>query len=135
MCVSDDFEIKVIVKKILECAKNNKPKGLELNTLINKLNKETDGKGYLLVLDDVWNEDPHKWFELKKFLMVGARGSRILVTTRINIVAKTTQTVQPYILKGLDDEKSWSLFKRFASAKGQDLKNSYIREIGMEIVE
>ena len=104
VCVSDDFEVKIIVKKILKCAKNNKPECLELNTLINELNKEIDGKRYLFVLDDVWNEDPHKWFELKKLLMVGARGSRILVTTRINIVAETTQTVQPYMLKGLDDE-------------------------------
>ena len=54
-------------------------------SLIKKL-MERDG---LLVLDDVWNEDPHKWFELKKLLMVGARGSRILVTTRINIVVES----------------------------------------------
>ena len=134
VCVSDDFEVKIIVKKILECAKNNKPECLELNTLINEFNKEIDGKRYLLVLDEVWNEDPHKWFELNKLLMVGARGSRILVTTRINIVAETTQTVQPYMLKGLDDEKSWSLFKRFAFAKGQDLENSLIKAIGMEII-
>ena len=84
-CVSDEFEVKIIVKKILECAKNNKPECLELNTLINEFNKEIDGKRYLLVLDEVWNEDPHKWFELNKLLMVGARGSRILVTTRIYI--------------------------------------------------
>ena len=66
--------------------------------------------------------------------MDGARGSGILVTTRINIVVETSQTVQPYMLKGLDDEKSLSLFKRFASAKGQDLENSLIKAIGMEIV-
>ena len=127
MCVSDDCEVKIIVKKILECAKNNKPECLELNTLVNELNKEIDGKRYLLVLDEVWNEDPHKWFELKNLLMVGG-------TTRINIVAETTQTVQPYMLKGLDDEKSWSLFKRSASAKGQDLENSLFKAIGMEII-
>ena len=73
-------------------------------------------------------------FELKKLLMDGARGSGILVTTRINIVVETSQTVQPYMLKGLDDEKSLSLFKRFASAKGQDLENSLIKAIGMEII-
>ena len=66
--------------------------------------------------------------------MDGARGSGILVTTRINIVVETSQTVQPYMLKGLDDEKSLSLFKRFASAKGQDLENSLIKAIGMEII-
>ena len=49
-------------------------------------------------------------------------------------MVETSQTVQPYMLKGLDDEKSLSLFKRFASAKGQDLENSLIKAIGMEII-
>ena len=135
VCVSNDFEVEVIVKKILECTKNKKPENLEINTMINDFEKNIDGKRYLLVLDDVWNEDPQKWQSLKDLLKGGARGSRILVTTHgINILAKITQTVQPYMLKGLDVEESWSLFKRFASAKGQDLENSYIKAIGMEIV-
>ncbi|KAL4638668.1 hypothetical protein ACB092_03G162800, partial [Castanea dentata] len=107
VCVSNDFEVE----------------------------KKIEGKRYLLVLDDVWNEDPQKWHSLKDLLKGGARDSKILVTTRdINILAKITQTVRPYMLKGLDDEKSWSLFKRFAYAKGHDLENSYIKAIGMEIV-
>nr|XP_023892273.1 putative disease resistance protein RGA4 isoform X2 [Quercus suber] len=133
-CVSDDFEVKVIVKKILECAQNKKQEEIELNTLINNLKKEIDGKRYLLVLDDVWNEDPQKWLELKSLLMDGARGSRILVTTRINKVADITKTIQPYMLEGLDKEKSWSLFKLFAFANEQDSLNSNIRKIGMEII-
>ncbi|XP_065631973.1 putative disease resistance protein RGA1 [Quercus suber] len=134
VCVSDDFEVKVIVKKILECAQNKKQEEIELNTLINNLKKEIDGKRYLLVLDDVWNEDPQKWLELKSLLMDGARGSRILVTTRINKVAEITKTIQPYMLECLDKEKSWSLFKQFAFANEQDSLNSNIREIGMEII-
>ena len=134
VCVSNDFELKVIVKKILECAKNMKLEDLEINTLINDLKKEIDGKRYLLVLDDVWNEDPQKWLSLKDLLMGGARGSKILVTTRIKKVAEITKTVQPYMLRGLDKEKSWCLFKRFAFANGQDLQNPYIKEIGMEII-
>ncbi|XP_030959120.1 putative disease resistance protein RGA3 [Quercus lobata] len=135
VCVSNDFEVEVIVMKILECTKNKKPENLEINTMINDFEKQIEGKRYLLVLDDVRNEDPQKWQSLKDLLKGGARGSTILVTTHdINILAKITQTVQPYMLKGLDDEKSWSLFKRFASAKGQDLENSNIKAIGMEIV-
>ncbi|KAL4601001.1 hypothetical protein ACB092_11G240300 [Castanea dentata] len=88
VCVSYDYEVKIIVKKILECAKNNKPECLELNTLINELNKEIDGKRYLLVLDDEWNEDPHKWFELKKFLMAGARENSLIKAIGMEIVAK-----------------------------------------------
>ena len=32
----------------------------------------------MLVLDDVWNEEREKWRELKKNLLRGAKGSRIL---------------------------------------------------------
>ncbi|KAL4601002.1 hypothetical protein ACB092_11G240400 [Castanea dentata] len=135
VCVSDDFEVKVIVKKILECAQNKKQEEIELNTLINNLKNEIDGKRYFLVLDDVWNEDPQKWLKLKSLLMSGARGSRMLVTTRINKVAEITKTIQPYMLEGLDEKKSWSLFKQFAFANEQDSLNSNIRKIGMEILE
>ncbi|KAL4600998.1 hypothetical protein ACB092_11G239900 [Castanea dentata] len=135
VCVSDDFEVKVIVKKILECAHNKKQEEIELNTLINNLKNEIDGKRYFLVLDDVWNEDPQKWLKLKSLLMSGARGSRMLVTTRINKVAEITKTIQPYTLEGLDEKKSWSLFKQFAFANEQDSLNSNIRKIGMEILE
>nr|XP_023894875.1 putative disease resistance protein RGA3 [Quercus suber] len=73
VCVSDDFDVKIIVEKILECINKNKPKGLEMNTLVNHLEKEINGKRYMLVLDDVWNEEREKWSELKKILMGGAK--------------------------------------------------------------
>ena len=106
-----------------------------MNTLINDLKKEVDGKQFLLALDDVWNEDPKKWLELKNLLMGGARGSRILVTTRSNRVAKITKTVQPYLLEGLDEEKSWSLFKQMAFENGQEPEKSIFKVVGMEILE
>ena len=135
VCVSDDFEDKVIVKKILECAQNNELEKLEFNTLINNLKKEIDGKRYLLVLDDVWNEDLQKWLKLKSLLMGGASGSRIIVTTRSNKVVEITKTVGPYMLKGLDEDKSWSLLKEMAFENGQEPENSEFKVVGMEILE
>ena len=44
VCVSDDFDVKIIVKKILECVKNETPKDLEMNTLVNDLEKGINGK-------------------------------------------------------------------------------------------
>nr|XP_023914358.1 putative disease resistance protein RGA1 [Quercus suber] len=133
VCVSDDFEVKVIVKKILKSAPE-KPD--DMDSLIKSLKKEIDGKRYLLVLDDVWNENPEKWRQLKTHLEGGARGSRILVTTRSNTVAKITKTVQPYFLEGLDKEKSWSLFKQMAFENGQEPEESSIfKVVGMEILE
>jgi hypothetical protein len=134
VCVSDNFDVQIIVEKILGYAKNKKLEQVEMDMLINALRNEIDGKKYLLVLDDVWNEDPKEWSDLKELLMGGARGSRILVTTRSEKVAKITCT-KPYLLKGLDEHKSWALFKQMAFEKGQEPENPRIVEIGKEIVK
>ncbi|XP_065628124.1 putative disease resistance protein RGA3 [Quercus suber] len=135
VCVSDNFDVKIIVEKIMECLKNKKPKDLEMNTLVNGLQKEIKGKRYLLVLDDVWNEDREKWLGLKDILMGGARGSGILVTTRIKIAAEIAQTMQPHLLKGLDETQSWSLFKKRAFVEGEEPKSASFVNIGKEILK
>ena len=56
------------------------------------------GKKYLLVLDDLWNEDNNKWLLLRNLLMVGVRGSRIMVTTHLERVARTTGATSWYAL-------------------------------------
>ncbi|XP_062175533.1 putative disease resistance protein RGA3 isoform X2 [Alnus glutinosa] len=143
VCVSDPFHVKNVVEKILESATNTKQPTVEMNTLVNSVRKEIDGKKYFLVLDDVWNEDHEKWCRLKEVLMGGGRGSRILVTTRKESVAMTIRhesvvriigTVQSYVLRGLDGEASWSLFKQLAFEKREEPKNSSIVAIGMEIL-
>jgi Leucine-rich repeat (LRR) protein len=88
------------------------------------------------VLDDVWNEDSEKWSELKEVLMGGASGSRILVTTRSEKVARISGTVEPYFLEGLEEDASWSLFKQLAFEKGQELEEtSSMAAIGREILK
>ncbi|XP_027772380.1 putative disease resistance protein RGA4 [Solanum pennellii] len=76
-------------------------------------------KRYLLVLDDVWNEDQHKWTDMRELLMNCSRGSKIVVTTRSKMVALITGTVPPYYLRGL----------------GQDNLFPNLVEIGKEIVK
>ncbi|KAF5470326.1 hypothetical protein F2P56_010846 [Juglans regia] len=132
-CVSDVFDVKKLVGKILESTTNKKPEDVEMSTLISFLKKEIDGKKYMLVLDDVWNEDPEEWFKLKQLLMGGARGSKILVTTRSKMVAKIMHAGKPYLLEGLDKHESWSLFQQMAFGKDQ-LENLGIVSIGNEIV-
>uniref|UniRef100_A0A7N2LA91 CC-NBS-LRR protein n=2 Tax=Quercus lobata TaxID=97700 RepID=A0A7N2LA91_QUELO len=135
VCVSDDFDVKIIVKKILECVKHKKPEDLEMNLLANDLGKEINEKRYMLVLDDVWNEDREKWSKLKKILMGGAKGSRILMTTRSEIVAKISESIQPHVLKGLEEQYAWSLFKKMAFEEGEEEMNASLLEIGKEILK
>ena len=87
------------------------------------------------MLDDVWNEDREKWFSLKAILKGGARGSGILLTTRIKIVAEITQTMQPHLLKGLDETQSWSLFKKMTFVEGEEPKSASFVNIGKEILK
>jgi Leucine-rich repeat (LRR) protein len=144
VCVSDIFDVKNIVAKILESATEKKPKSVEMDTLVNYLLKVIEGKKYFLVLDDVWNGDHEKWCHLKQVLMAGTRGSRIVVTTRNEIVAMTIRkesiariigTVKSYYLEGLDEDASWSLFKQKAFERGQEPENSSIVALGKEIVK
>ncbi|XP_048442126.1 disease resistance protein RGA2-like isoform X3 [Pyrus x bretschneideri] len=126
-CVSNVFELDIVVKKILQSEHN----GIE--QLQNDLRKKVDGKKYLLVLDDVWNEDRKKWLSLKNLLMGGGEGSRILITTRSKTVATISDTAKPYTLKGLNEEQSWSLFKKMAYKDGKEPENSTIKAVGNEV--
>ncbi|XP_060965136.1 putative disease resistance protein RGA4 [Cannabis sativa] len=69
---------------------------------------------FLLVLDDVWNEDPFKWQEFAELLFVGSKESKIIVTTRSSKVALIMGGTEPYELKGLPKKDSLSLFFKYA---------------------
>lgn len=88
------------------------------------------------MLDDVWNENEERWCNLKRFLMGGAKGSKVLITTRTKLVAEITSTIKPpYVLSGLPKDKSWILLKRMAFGEGQDTTDPGLETIGMDIVE
>ncbi|XP_031280754.1 putative disease resistance protein RGA3 [Pistacia vera] len=126
VCVSDDFIMKIIVEKIIKSATRKELGNFHLNELQEFLRKEINGKRYLLVLDDVWNENHNKWNELMNLLMNGSKGSKILVTTRSEVVAKVTSKLESYVypLRGLDEKKSWSLFTQKAFEPGKEPKDS-----------
>ncbi|XP_028101922.1 disease resistance protein RGA2-like [Camellia sinensis] len=88
-----------------------------------------------LVLDDVWNEDPVEWAKLRDMLIVGARGSRIVVTTRSRKVASIVHTMDPYELKGLSDNECLSILVKWAFEKGEKSKHQNLINIGRDIVK
>ncbi|XP_060673109.1 putative disease resistance protein RGA3 [Ziziphus jujuba] len=130
VCVSDVFDLKSIVGNIVRS-----PTNASLDQLKDKLKKKIDGQKYFLVLDDVWNEDSTKWESLRSLLMGGARGSRVLVTTRSKKVAEVTRPMLPYTLEGLDQDKSWSLFEKQAFGQRPDFEKSDFVALGKEIVD
>ncbi|XVF30501.1 hypothetical protein REPUB_Repub16aG0063500 [Reevesia pubescens] len=135
--VSDDFDLKRLVLKIIKSGKGGDGDlgNMDLEQLQRVLRDCLNGKRYLLILDDVWNDDNGKWKELKQLLVGGAKGSKIVVTTRSNQVAKISGTITPHNLEGLPYDKSLSLFLKFAFKKGEEKQHPNLVKIGEEIVK
>ncbi|KAL2928221.1 putative disease resistance protein RGA3 [Bienertia sinuspersici] len=139
VCVSDDVDLNVkeLVCKILVAASGkNDYSDLDFEQLQSKFRQQLNGKKYLLVLDDVWNENSNKWNDMRNLLFIGGRGSRVVVTTRSKRVANAVESNQhtTHELKGLSDDKSWSLFEKMTLKPGQVQMESHLVEIGKEIV-
>ncbi|KAL7234321.1 hypothetical protein ACSBR1_017840 [Camellia fascicularis] len=133
VCVSNVFNLKVFVEAILKSA-NVECGNLEIDELQKRLRRCLDGNRYILVLDDVWNENREKWIELEDFLTSGEKGSKIVVTTRSETVARVMGTTSPYHLKGLLEDDSWSLFKQLAFRRRQLEENPSLVAIGKKIL-
>jgi hypothetical protein len=131
VCVSDPFDVEIVVQKIIECAIERRP----MDWLQHQLRAKIDGKRYLLVLDDVWNENRDTWLRLETLLLGGLRGSKVLITARSTKVAEITGTVPSYLLGGLSENNSWDLFKKMAFKDGEEAKNPKLVEIGREIIK
>ncbi|KAL9238567.1 hypothetical protein vseg_012968 [Gypsophila vaccaria] len=132
VCVSDDFVLDKIFRQML-----GRKDGSTMEELQSEVRKLMQGRRYLLVLDDVWSESRDEWDNLKSFLNLGGKGSRILVTSRSKKVAKVVGDDLMYELKGLSDENSWNLFKRLAFEQGKEPVNSndHLFDIGKEILK
>ncbi|XP_024017732.1 putative disease resistance protein RGA4 [Morus notabilis] len=139
VCVSDSFDLRSLLEKILRSATEKRPnlETLNLEQLQTEVRKEIEGKRYLLVLDDVWNENSDLWEKLETFLKLGAQGSKVLITTRSIRVAEIVHSTKTYMLSGLDKDKSRALFERVAF-RGINKSNSQYHglvEVGRDIVD
>uniref|UniRef100_A0A2N9HL63 Rx N-terminal domain-containing protein n=1 Tax=Fagus sylvatica TaxID=28930 RepID=A0A2N9HL63_FAGSY len=136
VCVSDVFDVKVIAENIIRCTTDMKVENLDTMEQVQKqLRERLQQKKYLLVLDDVWNEDKEHWCDLKKLLMGGSKGSKVVITTRNKLVAKITSKISPIFLEGLSEDQSWSLLKQMAFETGQETIDPKLQAIGMDILK
>jgi hypothetical protein len=135
VCVSDEFVLKQLLVKIVESISGENRNDLGEEQLQIRLRDSLSGKKFLLVLDDVWNEERDKWIELRNLLIGGANGSKILVTTRSPKVASMMGTMSPYNLEGLPHKQCLSLFVKWAFDEGQESRHPNLVEIGDEIVK
>ena len=120
VCVSVDFDVQKLAKEILKSAGGVVSENMSMDQVQASLRNVLNGKSFLIVLDDVWNEDHSEWNDLKMLLIEGAKGSKIIVTTRSHKVASVMTLGSIHELKGLPEQDSLCLFLKWAFEKGRD---------------
>ncbi|KAL9450508.1 hypothetical protein AB3S75_012275 [Citrus x aurantiifolia] len=136
VCVSEPFDEFRIARAIIESLKPGSAKDLvEFQSLMQHIQECVAGKKFLLVLDDVWNEDYYKWEPLYKCLKNSLHGSKILITTRKETVARIIGSSHVISVNVLSEMECWSVFQSLAISGKTIGKRENLEKIGREIVK
>ncbi|CAH1440912.1 unnamed protein product [Lactuca virosa] len=133
VCVSEEFNVFNICKAIFDGVGGENKSFSTLNDLHVALKKEINKKRFLVVLDDVWNEDHSKW-ELLQSPLQGGHGSKIMVTARNTGVASVMDSDESYDLGLLSNEDALSLLAQHALGEKNFEKHTRLRLHGEGIV-
>ncbi|PNS96618.1 hypothetical protein POPTR_017G127800v4 [Populus trichocarpa] len=134
VCVSVDFSIQKLTSAIIESIEGTRPNIQKLDTLLRRLQEKLGGKKFLLILDDVWEDDHGNWSKLKDALSCGDKGSAVIVTTRLGTAADKMATTPVQHLATLSDEDSWLLFEQLAFGMRSAEERGRLKGIGVAIV-
>ncbi|XP_062009722.1 disease resistance protein RGA2-like [Rosa rugosa] len=139
VCVSSPFDEVKIARAIIESLDKNETQksSNELETLLLCIRSHVKDKKLLLVLDDVWTENQKEWENLKLLVIMQscAEGSRILVTTRKQGVAKMMRASSMIYLDKLSDRDCLALFNSIAFFDRKKDEAAGFGAIGEEIVK
>ncbi|MBA0762696.1 hypothetical protein Gotri_012278 [Gossypium trilobum] len=135
VCVSEEFDVIRLTAIMLEAVTSASWNSKDLNLLQVSLKEKLSGKKFLLVLDDVWNENYEQWEALCKPFIAGAAGSKILVTTRNVDTASIMAPCETYHLRELADKDCLSLFTRHALGGSDFEGHPNLKTFGEEIVK
>ncbi|XP_078161412.1 disease resistance protein RGA2-like [Carex rostrata] len=120
VCVSTNFNVEDITRKMLGELGENSCCGKSLNTLQETLKQKIHLKKILLVLDDVWDDEKRSdWEKLVAPLRFVEKGSKIIFTTRMksvaDLLASVIYTEYEFIaLEGLREQELRLLFYSYA---------------------
>nr|GLL30342.1 putative disease resistance protein RGA3 [Ipomoea trifida] len=135
ICVSDPFDQIKIAKAIVESITESSTDLSQLHLLLQKIQRTLSGKRFLLVMDDVWTEQSAKWEPLKNSLKDGLPGSRILVTSRSERVARMMGSVYLHKLDLISDSEAWLLLSRIAFSGRREEDCEKLKDIGQKIAQ
>ncbi|KAK4709466.1 hypothetical protein R3W88_030391 [Solanum pinnatisectum] len=134
-CVSEAYDAFRITKGLLqEIGSTDLKVDDNLNQLQVKLKEKLNGKRFLVVLDDVWNDNYPEWDDLRNLFLQGDIGSKIIVTTRKESVALMMGSGAIY-MGILSSEDSWALFKRHSLENRDPEEHPEFEEVGKQIAD
>ncbi|TQE05366.1 hypothetical protein C1H46_008956 [Malus baccata] len=134
VCVSEQYEGLRVIKTLIEEITKKPCENLEMNSLEVQLREQLRGKRFLLVLDDLWNENYDDWERLRILFTYGAKGSKVIVTTRSRCVASIVHnTISIHDLEKLSDEDCWLLLAKHAFRNENPDAHPNLVEIGKQI--
>ncbi|XP_048426113.1 putative disease resistance protein At3g14460 isoform X2 [Pyrus x bretschneideri] len=132
-CVSEDFDAVRVTKTLLQSIASIPCDKSDMSLLQVALREQLTGKRFLLVLDDLWNDDYNDWSVLQAPFTYGARGSKVIVTTRNESVASIVHTVPIHSLKQLSHDDCWLLLAKHAFRNENAIAHPDLEEIGKKI--
>ncbi|CAL2237779.1 unnamed protein product [Prunus armeniaca] len=132
-CVSEDYDAIRVTKTLLESVTLKPCTMTDLNLLQVQLREQLKGRKFLFVLDDIWNEKYTDWKCLQTPFTSGARGSKVIVTTRNKNVASSMQNVPIQSLEPLSHEDCWLLLAKHAFGNENSSAHPNLEEIGKQI--
>ncbi|XP_066315650.1 putative disease resistance protein RGA3 [Miscanthus floridulus] len=143
VCVSSHLDDMRITREILQAATDWK---VDYDGIVNfdRLQKllvsAVAGRRFLLVLDDVWDDNEmsmwdngERWRKLLAPLQNGNQESRIIVTTRMKMVADMLGVRMPVMLGGLETKENWLLLKKCALGSENSREHPRLQDIGRKI--
>ncbi|XP_012090562.1 disease resistance protein RGA2 [Jatropha curcas] len=139
ICVSSNFDEQSILAEMLQTLNENAGGITNKDAALQHLEKELGDKKFLLVLDDVWNQEYEMWDSLKiRLLAISKRkGNAIIVTTRSEEVASIMESHPRcrHKLNLLSTDECWSIMKeRVCEIRGSSIP-SELEAIGKEIAD
>ncbi|KAL7209056.1 hypothetical protein ACSBR1_030746 [Camellia fascicularis] len=138
ICVSDDFKVERLLNEMVDSLTGHKSKTQNIEGIVRKLREKLNGKKYLLILDDIWNENRDGWECMRNSLLGigGSKGSKIMATTRsMKVVSIMTSPSLTHHLSQLSENESWPVFRKRAFANGGPKETPNLVAIGRKMVQ
>ncbi|EYU34177.1 hypothetical protein MIMGU_mgv1a021147mg [Erythranthe guttata] len=134
--VSKNFDVMSLFKKILTSLAGTNAELGNKQAVLEELQKYLGTERFLIVLDDVWNDNQEIWDDFVNPLrrISSSTGNGIIVTTRREHVASLVTTLPIHQLNNLLDDECWSIIKAKAVGEGTIIP-SELETIGVQIAK